>query len=86
MQTIGVHTAAQGRCVAKTGTLNYVTNLAGYCRSRGRHTLAFALFIDGPGNWPAIALLDQDGRRDRSLLSEKRCAPTARRRQSRRGG
>ena len=37
-------TAAQGRCIAKTGTLNYVTNLAGYCHSRSGHTLAFALF------------------------------------------
>jgi D-alanyl-D-alanine carboxypeptidase/D-alanyl-D-alanine-endopeptidase (penicillin-binding protein 4) len=54
---IGVHTAAQGKCVAKTGTLNYVTNLAGYCQSRGGHTLAFALFLDGPSNETAIQLL-----------------------------
>lgn len=56
-QTIATHTPAQGRCVAKTGTLNYVTNLAGYCHSIGGHTLAFALFIDGPGNWVGAQLL-----------------------------
>lgn len=43
------HTPAQGRCRAKTGTLNYVTTLAGYCRSRDGHQLAFALAIDGLG-------------------------------------
>jgi serine-type D-Ala-D-Ala carboxypeptidase/endopeptidase (penicillin-binding protein 4) len=50
---IGVKTAAQGHCVAKTGTLNYVTNLAGYCHSRSGKTIAFALFIDGPDNGTA---------------------------------
>jgi D-alanyl-D-alanine carboxypeptidase/D-alanyl-D-alanine-endopeptidase (penicillin-binding protein 4) len=54
---IGDHTPAQGRCSAKTGTLNYVTNLAGYCRTRAGHTLAFALLLDGPENWQAISLL-----------------------------
>jgi len=48
-------TSAQGHCVAKTGTLDNVTNLAGYCHSRGHKTLAFALFIDGPSNWSAPA-------------------------------
>jgi D-alanyl-D-alanine carboxypeptidase/D-alanyl-D-alanine-endopeptidase (penicillin-binding protein 4) len=56
VSTIGVKTAAQGRCIAKTGTLDGVTNLAGYCRSRGGHELAFALMIDGPPNWIALAL------------------------------
>jgi D-alanyl-D-alanine carboxypeptidase/D-alanyl-D-alanine-endopeptidase (penicillin-binding protein 4) len=56
VQNIGVKTAAQGRCLAKTGTLNGVTNLAGYCRARGRHELAFALEIDGPANWVALSL------------------------------
>jgi serine-type D-Ala-D-Ala carboxypeptidase/endopeptidase (penicillin-binding protein 4) len=59
VQNIGVHTAAQGRCIAKTGTLNYVTNLAGYCTARNHHVLAFALMVDGPGNWTAIQLFDQ---------------------------
>jgi D-alanyl-D-alanine carboxypeptidase/D-alanyl-D-alanine-endopeptidase (penicillin-binding protein 4) len=54
---IGVKTVAQGRCVAKTGTLNYVTNLAGYCHSLRGHTLAFAIFLDGPSNETAIQLL-----------------------------
>lgn len=45
---IGLHTRAQGQCIAKTGTLDAITNLAGLCRSRGGHMLAFALFLDGP--------------------------------------
>jgi serine-type D-Ala-D-Ala carboxypeptidase/endopeptidase (penicillin-binding protein 4) len=52
----GLKSPAVGNCVAKTGTLNYVTNLAGYCHSRGGHTLAFALFIDGPDNGIAATL------------------------------
>lgn len=56
VQTIGLKTAAVGRCIAKTGTLDYVTNLAGYCRSRGGDPLAFALLIDGPPNWTTLAL------------------------------
>jgi D-alanyl-D-alanine carboxypeptidase/D-alanyl-D-alanine-endopeptidase (penicillin-binding protein 4) len=56
---IGVKTAAQGRCVGKTGTLDYVTNLAGYCHSRGGHTLAFAIFLDGPSNETSIQLLSR---------------------------
>ena len=59
VQGIAAHTAAQGRCIAKTGTLNYVTNLAGYCTAKNHHVLAFALMIDGPGNWTAIQLFDQ---------------------------
>ncbi|HEY4825746.1 MAG TPA: D-alanyl-D-alanine carboxypeptidase/D-alanyl-D-alanine-endopeptidase [Solirubrobacteraceae bacterium] len=59
VQGIAPHTVAQGRCIAKTGTLNYVTNLAGYCTARNHHVLAFALMIDGPGNWTAIQLFDQ---------------------------
>jgi D-alanyl-D-alanine carboxypeptidase/D-alanyl-D-alanine-endopeptidase (penicillin-binding protein 4) len=55
VQGLGLHTAAQGHCAAKTGTLDYVTNLAGICAARGGHMLAFALMIDGPGNWQALA-------------------------------
>jgi serine-type D-Ala-D-Ala carboxypeptidase/endopeptidase (penicillin-binding protein 4) len=40
-------TTAAGRCQAKTGTLNGVSNLAGWCYSLGGHTLAFAFFVDG---------------------------------------
>jgi D-alanyl-D-alanine carboxypeptidase/D-alanyl-D-alanine-endopeptidase (penicillin-binding protein 4) len=39
-------TAAQGRCQAKTGTINYVSNLAGYCRAADGHTLAFAFLMN----------------------------------------
>src|SRR5581483_822635 len=57
VRRIGTKTAAQGRCIAKTGTLNYVTNLAGYCNSRGHQRIAFALFIDGPQNWQALVMV-----------------------------
>jgi D-alanyl-D-alanine carboxypeptidase/D-alanyl-D-alanine-endopeptidase (penicillin-binding protein 4) len=53
---IGLKTAAVGNCAAKTGTLNFVTNLAGYCHSRSGHTLAFALFVDGPDNGTSVLL------------------------------
>jgi D-alanyl-D-alanine carboxypeptidase/D-alanyl-D-alanine-endopeptidase (penicillin-binding protein 4) len=56
VKTIGTGTAAQGRCIAKTGTLDYVSNLAGYCRAKGGHELAFAFLIDGPPNYIALAL------------------------------
>lgn len=54
---IGLHSPARGRCLAKTGTLATVTNLAGVCRARGGDRLAFALFIDGPFNWQAFPIL-----------------------------
>jgi D-alanyl-D-alanine carboxypeptidase/D-alanyl-D-alanine-endopeptidase (penicillin-binding protein 4) len=57
VRRLAPHTPAQGRCRAKTGTLNYVTNLAGYCQSRGAHELAFALFLDGPPNLKGTSLL-----------------------------
>jgi D-alanyl-D-alanine carboxypeptidase/D-alanyl-D-alanine-endopeptidase (penicillin-binding protein 4) len=59
VEGIAAHTVAQGRCIAKTGTLNYVTNLAGYCTTPAHHVLAFALMIDGPGNWTAVQLFDR---------------------------
>jgi D-alanyl-D-alanine carboxypeptidase/D-alanyl-D-alanine-endopeptidase (penicillin-binding protein 4) len=57
VRRIGRLTAAQGHCIAKTGTLDDVTNLAGYCSSRGHHVLAFALLVDGPTNATALVLL-----------------------------
>lgn len=54
VQGVAVHTAAQGRCVAKTGTLSTVTNLAGVCTARDGHQLAFVVFVDGPANWQAL--------------------------------
>lgn len=56
---LALKTAAVGRCATKTGTLDAVSNLAGYCHSRGRHALAFALFVDGPPNFVAIPLIGQ---------------------------
>jgi D-alanyl-D-alanine carboxypeptidase/D-alanyl-D-alanine-endopeptidase (penicillin-binding protein 4) len=55
--TIATGTPAQGHCIAKTGTLGDVTNLAGYCHTTGRQLVAFALFVDGRQNWQAIPLL-----------------------------
>jgi serine-type D-Ala-D-Ala carboxypeptidase/endopeptidase (penicillin-binding protein 4) len=40
-------TAAQGRCRAKTGTLNGISNLAGICRSRSGARTAFAFLMSG---------------------------------------
>jgi serine-type D-Ala-D-Ala carboxypeptidase/endopeptidase (penicillin-binding protein 4) len=57
VRRIAPNTAARGACVAKTGTLNDVTNLAGWCHSRGGKLVAFALFIDGPPNWRALELI-----------------------------
>ena len=56
VQYIGLKTAARGRCIAKTGTLNDVTNLAGYCRTVTGRDVAFSLMIDGPPNAVAIPL------------------------------
>jgi D-alanyl-D-alanine carboxypeptidase/D-alanyl-D-alanine-endopeptidase (penicillin-binding protein 4) len=56
---MGLHTAAQGHCVAKTGTLDTVTNLAGVCAGRGRQEIGFVVFIDGPYNWQAIPILSR---------------------------
>ncbi|HWD65404.1 MAG TPA: D-alanyl-D-alanine carboxypeptidase [Solirubrobacteraceae bacterium] len=56
---MAVHTRAQGRCVAKTGTLATVTNLAGVCASRNGQQIGFVLFIDGPYNWQAIPILSR---------------------------
>jgi D-alanyl-D-alanine carboxypeptidase/D-alanyl-D-alanine-endopeptidase (penicillin-binding protein 4) len=50
-------TPAQNRCLAKTGTLSGVTNLAGYCHSRGHKVVAFALFLDGPDNARGLSLI-----------------------------
>jgi D-alanyl-D-alanine carboxypeptidase/D-alanyl-D-alanine-endopeptidase (penicillin-binding protein 4) len=41
------HSWAEGRCQAKTGTLEGVSNLAGYCTAHDGHLIAFALFDDG---------------------------------------
>jgi len=56
---IGAHTPAQGRCRAKTGTLDNVTNLAGYCSDRAGGRLAFAIMLVGPTNAQAVPLLSR---------------------------
>ena len=43
-------TAAQGKCIGKTGTLHDVANLAGYCTARDGHKLAFAFLMNGQSN------------------------------------
>jgi D-alanyl-D-alanine carboxypeptidase/D-alanyl-D-alanine-endopeptidase (penicillin-binding protein 4) len=52
-------TAASGRCQAKTGTLNHVSNLAGWCQSAGGHTLVFAILMSGIGTYTAHVLQDR---------------------------
>ncbi|HWX87854.1 MAG TPA: D-alanyl-D-alanine carboxypeptidase/D-alanyl-D-alanine-endopeptidase, partial [Solirubrobacteraceae bacterium] len=52
------HTPASGRCQAKTGTLNGVSNLAGYCESQGGDILAFAFFTDGIETYEAHTIQD----------------------------
>ncbi len=52
------HTPATGRCRAKTGTLNGVSNLAGYCESAGGDVLAFAFFDDGIETYEAHTIQD----------------------------
>jgi D-alanyl-D-alanine carboxypeptidase/D-alanyl-D-alanine-endopeptidase (penicillin-binding protein 4) len=42
-----LHSAATGRCRAKTGTLTAVSSLAGYCSARDGDLIAFAFFNDG---------------------------------------
>ena len=39
-------TVAQGRCRGKTGTLQAVSNLVGYCTATDGHTLAFAFLMN----------------------------------------
>ncbi|HWX23835.1 MAG TPA: D-alanyl-D-alanine carboxypeptidase/D-alanyl-D-alanine-endopeptidase, partial [Vicinamibacteria bacterium] len=52
------HTTASGRCEAKTGTLNGVSNLAGWCHALGGHTLVFCFLIDGQSEARAHLLQD----------------------------
>jgi D-alanyl-D-alanine carboxypeptidase/D-alanyl-D-alanine-endopeptidase (penicillin-binding protein 4) len=40
------HTAAEGHCQGKTGTLIGASNLVGYCQTAAGHLLAFAIFND----------------------------------------
>jgi D-alanyl-D-alanine carboxypeptidase/D-alanyl-D-alanine-endopeptidase (penicillin-binding protein 4) len=53
------HTAAKGRCRAKTGTLSGVSNLAGYCNSKSGARLAFAFLMSGVSTWTGHRLQDR---------------------------
>jgi D-alanyl-D-alanine carboxypeptidase/D-alanyl-D-alanine-endopeptidase (penicillin-binding protein 4) len=50
---------ARGRCRGKTGTLNGVSNLAGYCTSRSGARVAFAFLMSGVSVWTAHPLQDR---------------------------
>jgi serine-type D-Ala-D-Ala carboxypeptidase/endopeptidase (penicillin-binding protein 4) len=50
---------AKGRCRAKTGTINGVSNLAGYCNARSGARLAFAFLMNGVSVWTAHPLQDR---------------------------
>lgn len=52
-------TSAAGVCRAKTGTLRAVSTLAGLCRTRAGHTIAFALMMHGIPVWRAHAEQDR---------------------------
>jgi D-alanyl-D-alanine carboxypeptidase/D-alanyl-D-alanine-endopeptidase (penicillin-binding protein 4) len=51
-------TPASQRCWAKTGSLAAVSNIAGYCRARGGHLIAFAFFMQGKRALGAHTLQD----------------------------
>src|SRR5487761_2689630 len=51
-------TPAAGRCQGKTGTLEGVSNLAGYCQALNGHLIAFALFTDGIATQAAHLIQD----------------------------
>ena len=69
VQGIGVKTAAAGNCVAKTGTLNYVTNLAGYCRRRGHPDARVRAVHRRTGQRDRDRAGEPHDRRDRPLLT-----------------
>jgi D-alanyl-D-alanine carboxypeptidase/D-alanyl-D-alanine-endopeptidase (penicillin-binding protein 4) len=52
-------TVAQGRCRAKTGTLQAVSNMAGYCTAADGHTLAFAFLMNAINPLDAHPLQDR---------------------------
>jgi D-alanyl-D-alanine carboxypeptidase/D-alanyl-D-alanine-endopeptidase (penicillin-binding protein 4) len=53
------HSSARGRCRAKTGTLNGVSNLAGYCDSPAGGHVAFAFLMTGVNLYTAHRLQDR---------------------------
>lgn len=53
-------TAAAGRCQGKTGSLQHVANLSGYCLARDGHTLAFAFLANGVANPDDVHSIEGD--------------------------
>jgi D-alanyl-D-alanine carboxypeptidase/D-alanyl-D-alanine-endopeptidase (penicillin-binding protein 4) len=51
--------AARDRCHAKTGTLNYVSALAGYCETTAGARVAFAILMNGVNVYAAHKLQDR---------------------------
>ena len=52
-------TAAAGRCMAKTGTLNGVSALSGYCPTTGGDLVAFSFLENGMSSYRAKAIEDR---------------------------
>ncbi|MDO9408767.1 D-alanyl-D-alanine carboxypeptidase/D-alanyl-D-alanine-endopeptidase [Patulibacter sp.] len=52
-------TAAVGRCAAKTGTINGVSGLAGYCTTRKGREVAFAILQNGGNVFSARSFQDR---------------------------
>ncbi len=63
-------TTAAGRCEAKTGTLDDVTNLAGWCRDLSGHLIVFAFFMDDAN------VLQGHGLQDHMLITIARDDPS----------
>lgn len=53
-------TPAAGRCQGKTGSLEHVANLSGYCQARDGHTLAFAFLANGVANPDQVHAIEGD--------------------------
>jgi D-Ala-D-Ala carboxypeptidase 3 (S13) family len=53
------NTVASGRCSAKTGSLNYTSNLSGYCRTLAGHVLVFSLLMDHHSIYDSRSVQDQ---------------------------
>ena len=57
--TACARSVARDRCKAKTGTLNYVSALAGYCQTTAGSRVAFAFLMNGVNVYGARRLQDR---------------------------